>query len=103
VIINTSILEPYNFGGARASVWIRIRKNSKLFAGYGSGIKGYWYGSETGIEPYQKSSITKQFVIYDIKITGTLIWNFFWKVPVPYVFKYHENLQNRWHRERVNI
>jgi hypothetical protein len=45
-----------------AVLWIRnrIRKDPKLFAGTGSGTRGYGsgsgFGSGTGLEPNQKSS-----------------------------------------------
>jgi hypothetical protein len=36
-------------------LWIRIRKDPKLFAGSGNGGYGFGSGSETGNATYQKS------------------------------------------------
>jgi hypothetical protein len=58
-------------------LWIRIRKDPKLFAGSGSGTRGYGSGSETGLEPYQKSSKNQHFDNYDIK--NTLIKTFYFE------------------------
>jgi hypothetical protein len=35
-----------------AVLWIRIRKDPKLFAGSGSVTRGYGFGSETGLKSY---------------------------------------------------
>jgi hypothetical protein len=85
-------------------LWIRIRKDPKLFARCGT--RGYGSGPETGLEHYQKSSKKKkkntgtglQFDNYHIKKHINL--TFLIKVPT---VRYHGNVCLKCHGKIFKI
>jgi hypothetical protein len=66
---DSNINSPY-CGSGSPVLWIRIRKDPKLFAGSGSVTRGYGSESETGHESYRYKNLQKisNLIIMTLKI-----------------------------------